>query len=111
MANSNRRTVVVTLGHETLRVRINGLLHLNILHEKIVGFQSWEKGRPAHGWFIEFHTTGGAILAEYADGWNWNGYGLGGIIFIYMVGYLITLVLTVFVLYPILLDLGELIGG
>lgn len=70
--NPTRRTVVVTLGHETLRVKINGLLHLNVLHEKLVGFQSWEKGRPAHGWLIEFHTTDGAILAEYADRALWS---------------------------------------
>lgn len=66
-----RRVVTVALGHEALRVKINGLVHLHIEQEKLTGFQAWEKGRPATSWLIEFSTTTGPILAEYAERTLW----------------------------------------
>lgn len=58
--------VEVVLGHKALRVRINGLLHIHLDRAKLLGFSSWEEGRPAHSFAIEFYLSEGApVLAEY----------------------------------------------
>ena len=52
-----------------IRIYIDGILHLSLLHEGIQ-IQSWKEGKD---WYcIEFHTQQGKILAEYDDKDKWS---------------------------------------
>lgn len=60
------KRVGVHRGYKFLEVRIDGIPHLLLDHERLTGFQSWEEGHPATGFAIEFTMVGSEpIVARY----------------------------------------------
>lgn len=67
-------SVYLTLSN--LRIKINGLLHLSIKLEDLIGIQSWIVSDSKY--CIEYYTRGSKILCEYDNKKIWK-YILEGI--------------------------------
>lgn len=63
-------TISVEQDFDTIRVKINGVLHCLIDQEKLLGVQSWlRKGKK---YVIEYSMEGGNITCEYDDAAKWK---------------------------------------
>jgi hypothetical protein len=52
----------VTIDYYSIRVHIDGLLHVYVLRSKLLGISSWKDGGT---YSLEFARAGGSILCEY----------------------------------------------
>lgn len=65
--------ITIKKDFRSLRIYINGLLHLDILMESYLGLQSWLEGTNNYIYFIEFYLKGeDAIICEYDDKDIWK---------------------------------------
>lgn len=66
---------VVTLKRDvhSLRVFMDGLLHLEVLMSHYMGMQSWKEGTSGCVYKIEFYMSGGnSIICEYGNKDLWE---------------------------------------
>jgi hypothetical protein len=63
-----RRDYTIEFGDKSLKLKINGILHLSIKRNCLVAVQAWELGGQ---YCIEYTTTTGVVMTEYnkADKW------------------------------------------
>jgi hypothetical protein len=57
--------------HRLVKIYINGIVHLLLKKEALLGFQSWIVGDGLR-YCIEFQLRGGAVLADYDSRELWT---------------------------------------
>ncbi len=68
-----KNKIEVSKGYGSLRIHINGILHLAITTKNHDGVQSWYEGNKKRLYFIEFYRKKGSpILLEYTEVENWK---------------------------------------
>lgn len=57
-----------------IRVMFNGVLHLHIARDDLLGVQSWvrESQKPITCWSIEYTLRGGVITCDYDSEEKWR---------------------------------------
>jgi hypothetical protein len=59
-------TYKVTLQDGALKIYINGLIHMSLKQEELIGFKSWfENSRAKRQYYIEYSLRESTMLLEY----------------------------------------------
>lgn len=62
--------VEVQFGYYTIRIRIDGVLHLLLLRSEFLGFQAWKDNDTQY--CIEYVMKGGSMQCEYDTREKWQ---------------------------------------
>lgn len=62
----------IQIKDNNIKIFIDGILHLSIKHDELIGFQSWILGDDEKIYCIEYYTKSKDILTEYNNFEKWK---------------------------------------